>query len=133
MLLGFVLLLMDGSTVHFPARAPQKFRAYCLLFVVVVQKNEKVPEKNLPALLGASRFRFTETPLWGPFKGTPFLIRIPRPKRIFSTRLDIRSHRETRPLPLEVNEGPRSSDKDQLAVLSIFRNLGLYFIIPSNF
>ena len=22
---------MDGSTVHFPARAPQKFRAYCLL------------------------------------------------------------------------------------------------------
>ena len=22
---------MDGSTVHFPERAPQKFRAYCLL------------------------------------------------------------------------------------------------------
>ena len=42
-------------------------------------------------------------------------------------------HRETRPLPLEVNEGPRSSDKDQLVVLSILGNLGLYFIIPSNF
>ena len=23
---------MDGSTVHFPARAPQKFRAYLLCF-----------------------------------------------------------------------------------------------------
>ena len=36
-------------------------------------------------------------------------------------------------LTLPLNEGPRSSDKDQLAVLSILGNLGLYFIIPSNF
>ena len=86
----------------------------------------------LPAT-NSSRFRFTETPLRSSLRELRLLIRIPRPKRIFSTRLDIRPHRETRPLPLEVNEGPRSSDKDQLAVLSILGNLGLYFIIPSNF
>ena len=50
-----------------------------------------------------------------------------------SVRSVLRESRPGFPARGHDSESKRSSDKDQLAVLSILGNLGLYFIIPSNF